>query len=80
MKCCKSGNICKLLYFETQIATFVGVSEKLLLVETRLLHLWEYLKIATFLLNVLRFLGNLLICYFRKIFLSVFVIAVTGKQ
>ena len=39
----------KLLYYETQIATFVGISK----------------KIAAFLLKVLHFLGNLQICYFQ---------------
>ena len=46
MKCYLSGTICKITNFETQIATFGGIIEKLLLFELKLklLHLWEYLK------------------------------------
>ena len=36
MKCYISGIICKLLYFENQIATFVGTWEKLLLFEMQI--------------------------------------------
>ena len=36
MKCYISGTICKIVYFETQNATFVGIWEKLLLFETQI--------------------------------------------
>ena len=48
----------KLLYFKTQIATFVGISEKLLPFEIQVLNLWEHLKIATFFTESAMFPGK----------------------